>query len=87
MKRHVLIVHYLKPAKSTDETYLSSSPVVARLPDPFINNVFTLQCNPVKCLNTTTAMELRLCQQLGKIAETLPELEELHEWMTATLYF
>ena len=50
---------------------------MAKLPDSIINNVFTLQRNLIECLDSTTAMEFRLCQQFGETAETLPELEEL----------
>jgi hypothetical protein len=50
---------------------------VAKLPDAVIDNVFTLQRNLVECLDSTTALEFRLYQQIGETAETLPELEEL----------
>jgi hypothetical protein len=66
-----------KPAKLTDETHLLTYSPVAKLPDSVIDNVFTLQRNLVECLDATTAMEFRLCQQIGETAETLPELEEL----------
>jgi hypothetical protein len=68
-----------KPDKLTDETYLSSNPAVAKLPDPFINNVFTLQRNLIECLDATTAMEFRLFREVGETAETLPEFEELQQ--------
>jgi hypothetical protein len=66
-----------KPAKLTDETSLSTYSSVAKLPDSVIDNIFTLQRNLVECLDSTTAMEFRLCQEIGETAETLPELEEL----------
>jgi hypothetical protein len=50
---------------------------VAKLPDAVIDNIFTLQRNLVECLDATTSMEFRLCQEIGETAETLPELEEL----------
>jgi hypothetical protein len=50
---------------------------MARLPDSVITNIFTLQRNLVECLDSTTAVEFRLYQQIGETAETLPELEEL----------
>jgi hypothetical protein len=50
---------------------------VAKLPDAVIDNIFTLQRNLVECLDATTALEFRLCQQIGETAETLSELEEL----------
>jgi hypothetical protein len=73
----VWVVHHLKPAKLTDETYLSSNPAVAKLPDPVINNLFTIQRNLIACLDATTAMEFRLFQEFGETAETRPELDEL----------
>jgi hypothetical protein len=66
-----------KPAKLTDETFLSTYSPVAKLPDAVIDNVFTLQRHLVECLDATTAMEFRLWQQIGETADTLPELEEL----------
>jgi hypothetical protein len=50
---------------------------VAKLPDAVIDNIFTLQRHLVECLDSTTALEFRLYQQIGETAETLPELEEL----------
>jgi hypothetical protein len=50
---------------------------VAKLSNSIITDIFTLQRNLVECLDSTTAMEFRLCQQFGETAETLPELEEL----------
>jgi hypothetical protein len=67
----------IKPAKLTGETFSPIYSPVAKLPDAVIDNVFTLQRNLVECLDATTAMEFRLCQQIGETAETLPELEEL----------
>jgi hypothetical protein len=72
-----ITVGLIKPAKLTGETFLSIYSPVAKLPDAVIDNVFTLQRNLVECLDATTAMEFRLCQQIGETAETLPELEEL----------
>jgi hypothetical protein len=67
----------IKPAKLTGETFLSIYSPVAKLPDSVIDNIFTLQRHLVECLDSTTAMEFRLCQEIGETAETLPELEEL----------
>jgi hypothetical protein len=64
-------------AKLTDETYLSSNPAVAKLPDSIITNIFTLQRRLVECIDATTAMEFRLFQEIGETAETRPELDEL----------
>ncbi|MCY7337318.1 MAG: hypothetical protein LH613_14075 [Chamaesiphon sp.] len=50
---------------------------MAKLPDPAISNIFTLQRSLVECLDSCTAMEFSLFQQIGETAETLPELEEL----------
>lgn len=50
---------------------------MAKLADSVIDRIFTLQRNLVECLDSTTALEFRLCQQFGETAETLPELEEL----------
>ena len=50
---------------------------MAKLPDPAISNIFTLQRSLVECLDSCTAMEFRLIHQIGETAETLPELEEL----------
>jgi hypothetical protein len=66
-----------KPAKLTDETYLSAYPSVAKLPDTIVTNIFTLKRSLIECIDSTTAMEFRLFQQIGETAETLPELEEL----------
>ena len=67
----------LKPAKLTDETYLSAYPPVAKLPDSIITNIFTLQRRLIECIDATTAMEFRLFQEIGETSETRPELEEL----------
>jgi hypothetical protein len=50
---------------------------VAKLPDPVITNIFTLQRQIIESIDTTTALEFRLLEQMGETAETLPELEEL----------
>jgi hypothetical protein len=50
---------------------------VAKLPDPVITNIFTLQRQIIESIDTTTALEFRLLEQIGETAETLPELEEL----------
>ena len=50
---------------------------MAKLPDPAISNIFTLQRSLVECLDSCTAMEFSLIHQIGETAETLPELEEL----------
>jgi hypothetical protein len=50
---------------------------MAKLPDPVISNIFTIQRRIIECLDSTTATEFRLFEQIGETAETLPELEEL----------
>jgi hypothetical protein len=50
---------------------------VAKLPDPVITNIFTLQRRLIECIDATTATEFRLFDRLGETAETSPELEEL----------
>jgi hypothetical protein len=50
---------------------------VAKLPDPVLTNIFTLQRQIIESIDTTTALEFRLLAQMGETAETLPELEEL----------
>jgi hypothetical protein len=50
---------------------------VAKLPDPVLTNIFTLQRRIIESIDTTTALEFRLLEQMGETAETLPELEEL----------
>jgi DNA-binding FadR family transcriptional regulator len=50
---------------------------VAKLPDPFLTNTFTLQRRIIESIDTTTALEFSLLEQIGETAETLPELEEL----------
>jgi hypothetical protein len=50
---------------------------VAKLPDSALVNIFTLQRSLVECLDSATAMEYRLFQEIGETAETLTELEEL----------
>jgi hypothetical protein len=50
---------------------------MARLPDPIITNIFTIQRRIIECIDSTTATEFRLFERMGETAETLPELEEL----------
>ena len=50
---------------------------MAKLPDPVINNLFTIQRNLIACLDASTAMEFRLFQEIGETPETTPELDEL----------
>ncbi len=50
---------------------------MAKLPAPIITNIFTLQRQIIESIDTTTALEFRLLEQIGETAETLPELEEL----------
>jgi hypothetical protein len=50
---------------------------MAKLPDPVLTNIFTLQRRIIESIDTTTALEFRLLEQMGETAETLPELEEL----------
>jgi hypothetical protein len=59
------------------ESYLFTDLSVAKLPDPVITNIFTLQRRLIECIDATTATEFRLFQQFGENAETSPELEEL----------
>jgi hypothetical protein len=50
---------------------------VAKLPDPVLTNIFTLQRRIIEIVDATTALEFRLLEQIGETAETLPELAEL----------
>ena len=50
---------------------------MAKLPDPVLINIFTLQRRIIESIDNTTALELRLLKQMRETAETLPELEEL----------
>lgn len=50
---------------------------MAKLPDPVLTNIFTLQRQIIESSDTTTALEFRLLEQMGETAETLLELEEL----------
>lgn len=50
---------------------------MAKLPDSVLNSIFTLQRRIIESIDTTTALEFRLLEQVGENAETLPELEEL----------
>ncbi len=50
---------------------------MVKLPDPVLTNIFTLQRRIIESIDTITALEFRLLEQMGETAETLPELEEL----------
>ena len=50
---------------------------MARLSDPVLTNIFTLQRQIIECIDATTAMEFRILEQEGETNETLSELEEL----------
>ena len=50
---------------------------MAKLPDPVLTNIFTLQRQIIECIDATTAMEFRILEQAGETDETLPELDEL----------
>jgi hypothetical protein len=50
---------------------------VAKLPDPILTNIFTLQRQIIECIDATTATEFRILEQWGETPETFPELEEL----------
>jgi hypothetical protein len=50
---------------------------VAKLPDPVLTNIFTLQRRIIESIDTATALEFRILEQRGETVETLPELEEL----------
>jgi hypothetical protein len=50
---------------------------VAKLPDPVLTNIFTLQRQIIESIDTTTALAFRLLTQWGEISEALTELEEL----------
>jgi hypothetical protein len=50
---------------------------MARLPDPIITNIFTIQRRIIECIDSTTATEFGLFERMGETAATLPELEEL----------
>ncbi len=50
---------------------------MAKLPDPGLSNIFTLQRQIIECIDSTTATEFRILEQWGETAETLSELEEL----------
>jgi hypothetical protein len=49
---------------------------VAKLPDPVLTNIFTLQRRIIESIDVTTALEFRLLEQMGETTD-LPELEEL----------
>jgi hypothetical protein len=50
---------------------------VAKLSDPVLTNIFTLQRGIIESIDVTTALAFRLFTQLGETTETLTELEEL----------
>jgi hypothetical protein len=50
---------------------------MAKLSDPVLTNIFTLQRQIIECIDATTAMEFRIVDQEGETNETLSELEEL----------
>jgi hypothetical protein len=50
---------------------------VAKLPDPVLTNIFTLQRRIIESVDATTALAFRLFAQWGETAETLTELGEL----------
>jgi hypothetical protein len=50
---------------------------VAKLSDPILTQIFTLQRRIVESIDATTALEFRIFEQWGETAETLTELEEL----------
>jgi hypothetical protein len=52
---------------------------VAKLPDTVVTHIFSLKRSLIECIESTTAMEFRLLQQIGETAETMPELEELQQ--------
>jgi hypothetical protein len=50
---------------------------VAKLSDPVLTSIFTLQRQIIESIDTITALEFRILEQTGETAETLSELEEL----------
>jgi hypothetical protein len=50
---------------------------VAKLPDPVLTNIFTLQRRIIESIDTTTVLAFRLLTKWGETAETLTELGEL----------
>ena len=50
---------------------------MAKLADPVLTNIFTLQRQIIECIDATTAMEFRILESEGETNETLSELEEL----------
>jgi hypothetical protein len=50
---------------------------VAKLPDPFLTNIFTLQRRIIESIDIATALEFKILEQRGETVETLPELDEL----------
>ena len=50
---------------------------MAKLSDPVLTNIFTLQRQIIECIDETTAMEFKILEQAGETDETLSELEEL----------
>jgi hypothetical protein len=50
---------------------------VAKLPDPVLTNIFTLQRRIIESIDIATALEFKILEQRGETVETLPELDEL----------
>jgi hypothetical protein len=50
---------------------------VAKLPDPVLTNIFTLQRRIIESIDATTALAFGLLEQWGETTETSTELEEL----------
>ena len=50
---------------------------MAKLPDPVLTNIFTLQRRIIESIEATTTLAFRLFTQWGETTETLTELEEL----------
>ena len=50
---------------------------MAKLPDPVLTNIFTLQRRIIESIDATTALAFGLLEQWGETAETVTELEEL----------
>jgi hypothetical protein len=50
---------------------------VAKLPNPVVANIFTLQRQIIESIDATTTLAFRLFTQWGETTETLIELEEL----------
>lgn len=50
---------------------------MAKLPDPVLTNIFTLQRRIIESIDATTALAFRLFTQWGEATKALAELEEL----------